>query len=635
MATEVSRSIVISRVQIILLCTTFIGCFPPALEGADEASGDHPNDGLEETDELAADLIGDSNIGACSTDCSELDGPCGRGRCNLGSCVSEPEVGACDDGLACTTDDRCVEGVCVGGRPITCDDSPLPCIENRCDPVDGQCRAFAKPGGTPCSDGDACTFESCSEGPLAGTCETQGQTSCPPPSDCHIEGTCNSLSGSCAEALKPSGSPCTSAIDWSGQTDQPGTCHEGTCRRLPRIAVGTNHSCAVYWNGTLKCWGNNDHGQLGIGSTQSYGADMTHPVDSVPVAATGVEDAVAGVQATCATFEDGLRCWGLSENCYTLGTQTCVRYGSTDATRPAAIPTVVLGTHSDGSPVRAHRVTLSWERGCIVSDRGTLRCWGFEDEGWPFAYQGTEVVNGPLSPSLADLGDMSLAAAGSVFPVSRIAIGKNGDCAISSRGDVRCWGGGTSLGFDPGGLGQLGDDEPIWSGPAINDGWLGSEICMSGSDFAHALDELGRVWAWGDGLETSGIAPPPDSRSPRLLDVGLPLAEVGCGDDFACGRTKSGVVLCWGRGQGGQLGLGERLDRPPAFAQPVSLPSPVYDLAVGAGHSCVVTLDGEVRCWGSNGGGQLGIGSTDAFGDDESEKTPRAIDFGTGIAPRP
>jgi hypothetical protein len=113
---------------------------------------------------------------ACTVGDACADGVCVPGpapncadgtTCTIDSCLSTtgcinfPIAGTCDDGNPCTTNDRCVIGVCVGDAP-NCDD------QNPC--TDDGCNAFGcayTPNTLPCGDGDPCTTgDTC----LGGTC---------------------------------------------------------------------------------------------------------------------------------------------------------------------------------------------------------------------------------------------------------------------------------------------------------------------------------------------------------------------------------------------------------------------------------------------------------------------------------
>jgi len=82
---------------------------------------------------------------------------------------------------------------------------------------------------------------------------------------------------------------------------------------------------------------------------------------------------------------------------------------------------------------------------------------------------------------------------------------------------------------------------------------------------------------------------------------------VTLGDDFSCGLTDAGLVMCWGANGTGQLGDGTTL--PHTTAQRVALEGAV-SLSAGSHHACAVR-DGGVVCWGQNAAGQLGDDTTD------------------------
>jgi alpha-tubulin suppressor-like RCC1 family protein len=98
------------------------------------------------------------------------------------------------------------------------------------------------------------------------------------------------------------------------------------------------------------------------------------------------------------------------------------------------------------------------------------------------------------------------------------------------------------------------------------------------------------------------------------------------GDGHTCALMRSGGVRCWGFNGEGQLGDGTTEDTP--LPPPVDLLEDVQALSAGAYHTCVVRAEkgqGGVRCWGENGSGQLGDGTTDA------RETPPGRDVLTGV----
>ncbi|MBK8253504.1 MAG: hypothetical protein IPK82_12660 [Polyangiaceae bacterium] len=106
-----------------------------------------------------------------SSECSALNMGCIVGVCEEGKCVSKPagDFEPCDDGNACTTNDQCSEGTCVGLQK-SCGVAP-PCKVNLCNPDTGQCEEKAGSDNSQCDDGDPCTTSGlckngiCNKGP--------------------------------------------------------------------------------------------------------------------------------------------------------------------------------------------------------------------------------------------------------------------------------------------------------------------------------------------------------------------------------------------------------------------------------------------------------------------------------------
>src|SRR5690606_20438424 len=81
-----------------------------------------------------------------------------------------------------------------------------------------------------------------------------------------------------------------------------------------QLAVGRDHTCALLQSGLVQCWGRNDFGQLGYGTTEHLGD--AEPVTSFGYATLGdtATHIAAGGDHTCALLESGaLRCWGRND----------------------------------------------------------------------------------------------------------------------------------------------------------------------------------------------------------------------------------------------------------------------------------------------------------------------------------
>ena len=146
-------------------------------------------------------------------------------------CVFEPVANgvACDDASACTTDDVCNEGTCVGA-PVRCTDDN-PCTDNSCDPALGCVTTFNT---APCEDGDLCTDgDTCSE----GVCVAGGPTNCEDGNECTID-ICDARAG--CSYLPSLNACCTGTVSICDDGDPCTTdiCNpaDGTCRREPNTA---------------------------------------------------------------------------------------------------------------------------------------------------------------------------------------------------------------------------------------------------------------------------------------------------------------------------------------------------------------------------------------------------------------
>ena len=141
------------------------------------------------------------------------------------------------------------------------------------------------------------------------------------------------------------------------------------------IVTGDEHACMLLPTGTVRCWGQNEFGQLGMGHTRpvEYGQMKTQDSD---VALDGAAvDIVAGRFHTCALLEDGaVQCWGGNEYGQ-LGHQHRDAIGDDESVAAA-------GTVRLSEP--AVEISAGLLHTCVVLDSGAERCWGADDSGAEF-----------------------------------------------------------------------------------------------------------------------------------------------------------------------------------------------------------------------------------------------------------
>lgn len=313
------------------------------------------------------------------------------------------------------------------------------------------------------------------------------------------------------------------------------------------IVMGYAHMCATYNDGSLKCWGENANGQLGIGSTSTMGDAGFEVGGAIPFVDLGVGrtpiKVVAGFQHTCALLDDSsVKCWG--DNGYgQLGIG-----GTTDATTPTVV--------SFGARIPTDIWARSYST-CATFTNNTTVCWGLNTKGQ--AGNGT-VVNVSTPP-----------VAGINFGSSQYAISIAGTttatCALLNDSTVQCWGENSTNGQL--GYGNL-TDRTSPTGTALN--------------FGAGLSAIKII-----GYASSSTSTTSEGSFCALLD--------------------DNTMKCWGRGTRGQIGDNGAVDRtsPTATVALGFTPSEIYS---GREFNCVLTPTNNLRCWGRNTTGQLLIGST-------------------------
>lgn len=195
-----------------------------ACSNPSKANGSACNDGnsCTQTDSCQAGTCAGSNPIVCTA----IDGCHNAGTCNptTGQCSSplKSDGASCSDGNACNSGDRCVSGVCTPTFTTVCV-APDQCHDGgTCNPATGLCSKPAKPNGSACSDGNACTVTDTCQ---SGACSGSNPVVCPAPDQCHTAGTCNTATGACSNAVKPDGTGCS---DGTACTTGD-TCRSGVC----------------------------------------------------------------------------------------------------------------------------------------------------------------------------------------------------------------------------------------------------------------------------------------------------------------------------------------------------------------------------------------------------------------------
>ena len=277
----------------------------------------------------------------------------------------------------------------------------------------------------------------------------------------------------------------------------------GLTSGVATLTVGKYQNCATLTSGTVKCWGYNGYGQLGLEPTVGINTNVT-----VPTVATGITFGVAslvtGSYFTCAvTTAGGVKCWGKDDGGQ-LGDGL-----TTSHWQPADVTGLTSGVRS---------IAAGESYTCAVLDAGGVKCWGPNDSG--------QLGDGTTTTRTSPVSVVGLPG-----PVTQIAAGGFGNpegvdafshtSAVLDTGGLVCWGANS--------YGQLGDDTTTMHTSPVAVTGLPSGVMAVHVGATHTCavlsDHSARCWGRnafgevGDGTTTD-----------RLTPVTVVLASTSCPD---------------------------------------------------------------------------------------------------------
>ena len=266
-------------------------------------------------------------------------------------------------------------------------------------------------------------------------------------------------------------------------------------------------------------------------------------------------------------------------------------------------------------------ISLGEDTTCATTLLGDAVCWG----------RGARGRLGQGDGSIADADEPS------VLP--RLELGQGATTVVSSGaqgyallldGHVRAFGPNDAGELGLGHSETIGDDETP-AGASMSTIVPLDDVAVelgAGDGFACARLVDGRIqcWGWGERGQL-GRGPLTGVQGPADVALGGVATRLAVGGAHACARLEGGAVRCWGDGAVGQLGYGTTTASgvPPAQAGDVPLGGAAVDVVAGAAHACALLVSGSLRCWGANDSGQLGLGHTQAIGDDETPDQAGAV----------
>jgi alpha-tubulin suppressor-like RCC1 family protein len=337
-------------------------------------------------------------------------------------------------------------------------------------------------------------------------------------------------------------------------------------------STGMHMNCLTTQGGQVYCWGNNDYGTIGDGTS------LTNRDSPTRVDVTAL-DVSLGYRFVCArTLSGGVQCWGRGS----------VGQLGNNAGTSSLTPVDVYGLASGVSTLSAGSA-----HACAVKTDGRLMCWGSNQYG--------ELGNGAagtylVKPMFACTNTTSCTPHFS--DVAQVSAGTNVTCAVKNDGALYCWGSNIY-----GRLG-LGQGETQHELPQLVTALPNVARVAVGEAHVCALTKAGALYCWG----SNNVGQLGDGTK---LQRNLPVLVLAQGvSDFAVGSSHtcavlSGSVKCWGGNDFGQLGDGTIDDHAlPSFV--LGLADQVSAVSAGTDHTCAILLNGLLQCWGGNGDGELG-----------------------------
>lgn len=306
-----------------------------------------------------------------------------------------------------------------------------------------------------------------------------------------------------------------------------------------------------------------------------HAAALDRPfLQTTPTPLRNITQVVTHRYHTCAlTTDNGIKCWGNNDN---------GRLGNGSLTR-SALPVDVTGLTTGVA-----MFDTGGQHSCAVKG-GKVYCWGQNLHG--------QVGDGTSNNDRTTPVEVRI-----LTEVSTVSIGGSHSCALKTNGGLYCWGDNTN--------GQVGNNstadqtEPLLILSNVR-------TFVTGSIHTCAILTSGGVKCWGgnsrgslgDGTKTQRLTP---------VDVqglsGSPVALAAV-RDHTCVLYANGTAQCWGANDAGQVGDGAQIDRLTAVAV-TTVSGGISAIVPGGQHTCVLTTGGGVKCWGANGAGQVGNGST-------------------------
>lgn len=400
---------------------------------------------------------------------------------------------------------------------------------------------------------------------------------------------------------------------------------------VSNVAGGWKSTCAILTsNSQLYCWGSNEFGQLGNGSTDTTINTPTPALTADPVGANAVKSVALGFAHACALLASNsqMYCWG--HNIYGQMGQGATNTPGANVFTPIQ-PMSPIGTNAVSSIAGANGTTCA-----VVTSNQQLYCWGYNSSG--------QLGTGSISPSVIPAPTQPANPIGAAS-ITTMRMGHRSVC-VNKSGDsaLYCWGmndygqqgnGTTSAGvstpapsvgqFPTVQFGSTAATNVTYASPTqINvtapAGTVDTTVSVTATN-VDGTHTLANAYTYQDPPTITAISPvrgpTGGGTSVTLTGTGFrsgeTLDQFAYGGTHTCGiTTASKRLYCWGDNTYGQLGIGTQGNSyrtPMPVANPIGA-QPVAEVTANYRSTCArLVQDNKLYCWGDNAYGQLGDSS--------------------------
>lgn len=386
------------------------------------------------------------------------------------------------------------------------------------------------------------------------------------------------------------------------------TCSGVANSTTPMVSAGGAHAVALHSDGTVRTWGSDASGQLGLGRITKSITPLR--VSGIAAASAGADSLAAGKNHVLSLQRDGtVLAWGanlggaLGDGTSDTRTTPVRVIGLTGITAVAAGGDHSLALASDGSvwtwgwgstgaggtstffntpPVRvptlANVIAISAGAGHSMAVKSDGTVWGWGENFYGQLGDGTKTErNAPVQVA-------------GIAGVKRVAAGSDYTLALKGDGTVWAWGHNNKAQ-----LGDLGLQDALTPRqvPGV------TAIRIAASETAYAIRPDGTVWFWG------GSSGDVKLHAPEAVSGFTGAVDIKAGQLHVVVLKNDATVWTWGNNDLAQLGYATGLQIGPPQAVP-GLQS-IGSIAAGQSFSLAAASDGSVNSWGDNTAGQLGI----------------------------